>query len=107
MCSLSPRGCYEGDVHVVLHFQHPDANYPIASDPLASFTPHARRERPRYIASPSVEAGSRSSWTGGRRHVRHASGLRSRLGHLPASPPSAPYTGGQGSSLAIHVMQHR
>ena len=46
MCSLSPRGYHEGDVHVVLHFQHPDANYPIASDPLASFTPHARRERP-------------------------------------------------------------
>ena len=45
MCSLSPRGCHEGDVYVVLRFQYPDADYLIAPDPSASFTPHARHER--------------------------------------------------------------
>ena len=61
---------------------------------------------PRYVASPSVEAGSRSSWTGGRRRVRRAAGLRPRSRHLPASSPSAPHTGVLGPSWAIPVIRY-
>ncbi len=87
------------------------SNIPTPTIPLPRIRRHRSRPMPdmsgpRYVASPSVEAGSRSSWTGGRRRVRRAAGLRPRSRHLPASSPSAPHTGVLGPSWAIPVIRY-
>ena len=87
MCSLSPRGCHEGDVHVVLRFQHSDANHPIAPDPSTSFTAaQARRERPP---------------------LRRIAQRRGRFPLVMDGREAAPYTGDQGPFWAIPVMWYR